>query len=236
MANESGTVWVAFNGELFEYPEIRRDLISRGHHLATRSDTELWVDVETRLVLRWLGPEGPSFEVVDIEVSPLVEAGFFEIPSDAAAILEPLDPRSEHPLTGLAAPSLSGELLGGGSFVLAEHVGERVVLLVWASWCPPCLDDMEAFHELAEERTDLTLVTVLIADEPEAASEVMLRAGWTLPVLDLTDSTEENYLAEVWRLYGFPQTVLIDSDGTVASILSGSIPDGMHIAVAAAGW
>src|SRR5262249_14724394 len=43
IANEDGTVWVTFNGELFEYPELRRQLISRGHKLATRWYTEAWV-------------------------------------------------------------------------------------------------------------------------------------------------------------------------------------------------
>lgn len=42
LSNERGDVWVAFNGELFEYPELRRDLIARGHTLATRCDTEAW--------------------------------------------------------------------------------------------------------------------------------------------------------------------------------------------------
>src|SRR4051794_1359557 len=43
IANEDGTVWVAFNGELFDYPEIRSDLLANGHRLATRCDTEAWV-------------------------------------------------------------------------------------------------------------------------------------------------------------------------------------------------
>ncbi|MEA2631010.1 MAG: hypothetical protein QOE66_1229 [Chloroflexota bacterium] len=43
IANEAGDVWVAFNGELFEYPELRKDLLARGHRLATRCDTEAWV-------------------------------------------------------------------------------------------------------------------------------------------------------------------------------------------------
>jgi asparagine synthase (glutamine-hydrolysing) len=43
IANEDGSVWVAFNGELFEYPELRRQLLADGHHLATRCDTEAWV-------------------------------------------------------------------------------------------------------------------------------------------------------------------------------------------------
>jgi asparagine synthase (glutamine-hydrolysing) len=41
--NEDQSLWVAFNGELFEYPELRQELLARGHHLATRCDTEAWV-------------------------------------------------------------------------------------------------------------------------------------------------------------------------------------------------
>lgn len=43
IANETGDIWVAFNGELFEYPELRQELLARGHHLTTRCDTEAWV-------------------------------------------------------------------------------------------------------------------------------------------------------------------------------------------------
>lgn len=43
LSNEAGDVWVAFNGELFEYPELSRELTARGHRLATHCDTELWV-------------------------------------------------------------------------------------------------------------------------------------------------------------------------------------------------
>ena len=43
LANEDETVWVSYNGELFDYPELRQQLRVRGHHLANRCDTELWV-------------------------------------------------------------------------------------------------------------------------------------------------------------------------------------------------
>lgn len=41
IANEDRSVWVVFNGELFEYPEKRRALEARGHHFRTSTDTEL---------------------------------------------------------------------------------------------------------------------------------------------------------------------------------------------------
>ncbi len=40
MANEDGTCRVVFNGEIYNYLNIREDLISRGHHLSSQSDTE----------------------------------------------------------------------------------------------------------------------------------------------------------------------------------------------------
>jgi asparagine synthase (glutamine-hydrolysing) len=43
ISNEDGSIWVTQNGELFEYPELQSELLHRGHRLATRCDTELWV-------------------------------------------------------------------------------------------------------------------------------------------------------------------------------------------------
>jgi len=41
MRNDDGTVIIVFNGEIYNYDEIRRDLISRGHHFRGESDTEV---------------------------------------------------------------------------------------------------------------------------------------------------------------------------------------------------
>src|SRR4051794_20147110 len=40
LANESRDVWTVFNGEIFNHPELRRELSGRGHDLRTGGDTE----------------------------------------------------------------------------------------------------------------------------------------------------------------------------------------------------
>ena len=43
MHNEDKTVWITFNGEIFNYVELREDLIKKGHRFQTQSDTEVIV-------------------------------------------------------------------------------------------------------------------------------------------------------------------------------------------------
>src|SRR5436853_385123 len=43
MANEDQSIWVVFNGEIYNYRELTSELKQRGHRFSTRSDTEVLV-------------------------------------------------------------------------------------------------------------------------------------------------------------------------------------------------
>jgi asparagine synthase (glutamine-hydrolysing) len=43
LSNEDGTIWISFNGEIFNYVELAEELRARGHRMRTASDTEVIV-------------------------------------------------------------------------------------------------------------------------------------------------------------------------------------------------
>ncbi|WP_298866777.1 asparagine synthase (glutamine-hydrolyzing) [uncultured Gimesia sp.] len=43
LSNEDGSIWIAFNGEIYNYQELRKELMQQGHQFKTESDTEVIV-------------------------------------------------------------------------------------------------------------------------------------------------------------------------------------------------
>ena len=49
LSNEDGTIWIIFNGEIYNYQELRQYLINKGHVFKTRTDTEVIVHLYEEL-------------------------------------------------------------------------------------------------------------------------------------------------------------------------------------------
>src|SRR5438067_10015111 len=60
--NEDRTIWIVFNGEIYNFPELRRELEAAGHHFYTSTDTEAIVHAYeqwgTRAIARLRGMFG----------------------------------------------------------------------------------------------------------------------------------------------------------------------------------
>ena len=78
---------------------------------------------------------------------------------------------------GDRAPDLELAALEGPSLRLDELRGRVVVLDFWATWCPPCVAQLEALQRFRSERsnTDLVVLVASIDDDAAVAREYLAR-------------------------------------------------------------
>jgi len=113
--------------------------------------------------------------------------------------------------------------LGGGPAVnLAALRGTPLVVNVWASWCPPCVDEMPILAAGDEKYADIQFLGVTIQDDPVKSLELLKDVGVRFPsVVDPAGLTRASLL-----ITGPPVTFFIDSEGTITGRFDGAIPDG----------
>jgi cytochrome c biogenesis protein CcmG, thiol:disulfide interchange protein DsbE len=122
----------------------------------------------------------------------------------------------------VAAPLASLQVLGGeGKRSLAEFDGKVVVLNFWASWCPPCVDELPLLERTQRrlETRDATVLGINYKDIPEDALDFTRRFKLTYP--NLRDRDGE--YAQRYGARAFPETFVIDRRGRIAALRRGPV-------------
>jgi peroxiredoxin len=124
-------------------------------------------------------------------------------------------------VVGQAAPTLSGPLVGGGTFMSASLLGTPSLVVFWATWCPPCTETVvDAVETVVEPRRgELNAVTIAIQDEPAALRHYLAAHPVSAPTVVDADGS----LLRAWGFLGIPSFVLLDADGRVTAVHVGSI-------------
>ena len=95
--------------------------------------------------------------------------------------------------------------------LLAQHAGRPVLVNFWATWCPPCREEMPALGRLAArwQTRGLAVQTIAVADNARAVEDFLWEAlpeGQTLPVLHDRDQV----IGRAWGARVLPTTVVLD--------------------------
>src|SRR6185312_1860862 len=74
---------------------------------------------------------------------------------------------------GKPAPSLEAKLIDGKPFSLSGERGHVVIINFWATWCPPCREEMPALETYYSRHKDEGLRIIAISmDDPQDAAKV----------------------------------------------------------------
>lgn len=117
----------------------------------------------------------------------------------------------------------------GNTHSLSEYKGKVVFLNFWATWCPPCREEMPYIQELYEEYSgqedpDVVILAVAFPNlgsetDVEGIKSFLDKNGYTYPVL----MDEDASLMLPYYVTAYPTTYMIDSDGNVLGYIPGSM-------------
>jgi thiol-disulfide isomerase/thioredoxin len=120
------------------------------------------------------------------------------------------------------APDLVGPTLEGGEFRLRDHLGEIVVLNVWASWCAPCRAEAPVLESVWREVQDVGLDT----RDTEAAALAFLEAyDVTYPNVIDADGRLQLLFSDTLPPQAIPSTLVVDREGRVAGRIIGRVTE-----------
>jgi cytochrome c biogenesis protein CcmG/thiol:disulfide interchange protein DsbE len=114
---------------------------------------------------------------------------------------------------GDEAPAYGAVSLDGDSVALASLAGRPVLLNVWATWCPPCREEMPALQELHDRYDERGLAVVAVSLDASAADAAAFARELGLTLRLLHDPAGR--VTRTFRTTGVPETFLIGADGRI---------------------
>jgi cytochrome c biogenesis protein CcmG, thiol:disulfide interchange protein DsbE len=120
------------------------------------------------------------------------------------------------PRIGSPAPDFTVE-----DVTLSKLHGQIVVLNFWATWCPPCVEEMPSLVEMQRRMKDkgVTVLAVSIDEDESAYHKFVKDHGVNL----LTVRDPQQKTPNLYGTHGWPETYIIDRQGVVRRKFIGAV-------------
>src|SRR3989338_4009118 len=113
---------------------------------------------------------------------------------------------------GNFAPDFELESIAGGKAKLSDFKGKPIILNFWATWCPPCKEEMPLFENAYQAKSDkIIVIGVNLQESRENINDFIKKFDITFPIL-LDPNSEVKGL---YNVFTQPVTYFIDKDGKI---------------------
>lgn len=124
---------------------------------------------------------------------------------------------------GEEAPDFTVGMFDGSTVTLSELRGKVVLLNFWATWCPPCREELTHVQSEIIDRfagRDFLFLPVSRGESRQAVASFRQKTGYDFPMgLDSTRSVYDRYASNY-----IPRNFLIDAEGKVVTATVGFEP------------
>jgi cytochrome c biogenesis protein CcmG/thiol:disulfide interchange protein DsbE len=121
---------------------------------------------------------------------------------------------------GRPAPDFKFPGLDGQMVRLSDYRGKVVLVHIWTTWCPPCIDEMPSmeklYNELQGENFEILAVSI-DAQGLKAVAPFMKAYKLSFSALIDTKGTIKN----LYQTTGVPESFIIDKEGILIKIVTG---------------
>ncbi|MDH3627600.1 MAG: TlpA family protein disulfide reductase [Acidobacteriota bacterium] len=118
------------------------------------------------------------------------------------------------------APDFRVRDLDGNVVQLVDTTGDVRLIVFWATWCPPCREEIPLLNDLHTQYGEDGLHILAISDE----SESVLRAFAKQHEMIYSNLVDDGEAYELYRPPGLPMALLVDGDGRIRDTFNGKTP------------
>jgi cytochrome c biogenesis protein CcmG/thiol:disulfide interchange protein DsbE len=127
---------------------------------------------------------------------------------------------SRPPRIGTVAPDFTVQD-AQNKVTLSQFRGQIVVLNFWATWCPPCVEEMPSLVEMQRRLKDKGVTVVAVSMDVDAGAYRQFVKVHNLNLLTVRDPDQKSNA--LYGTFKFPETYIIDRNGVMRRKFIGSV-------------